>query len=95
MNVKKHKKFDKRGDALKSGYVHLVSIPWQGQANYWWNEACADVLEVFGLPGDRYTSHPQMDQMDFLFKSHRDAELCKILLSEKLVASSGYSGQQS
>jgi hypothetical protein len=67
---------------------HIVSIPWQGQDHYWWNEACADVLEVFGLPGDRYTSHPTTDNMDFYFKSEKDKRLCEILLSDKLAKSS-------
>jgi hypothetical protein len=82
--IKKHKKIDSRDSAKDSGYIHLVSIPWQGQKSYWWNEACASVVEVFGLPGERFTSHPKMDQMDFLFKSQKDADLCRILLSERL-----------
>jgi len=61
-----------------------VIIPWQGQNSIWWNEACAQVLEVFGLPGDRYTYHPTIEHMVFLFKNEKDAILCKILLSERL-----------
>jgi len=70
--------------AKEEGRVHIVSLPWRGQDKYWWNEACADVIEVFGLPGDRFTSHPTMDKMDFHFKNERDAEMCRILLSEKI-----------
>lgn len=81
---KKHRNWDSRIPARDAGFVHVVRIPWQGQKSYWWNEACADVLEVFGLPGGRFTSHPSMDAMDFYFKSPRDAELCKILLSERI-----------
>ena len=81
---KKHQMFDNRISARNDGYVYVVSLPWRGQKEYWWNEACADVLEVFGLPGDRFTSHPKMDQMDFHFKSQRDADLCRILISDKL-----------
>ena len=66
------------------GRVHVVRIPWRGQNNYWWNEACASVVEVFGLPGDRFTSHPSENNMDFHFKSKKDATLCKILLSERI-----------
>jgi hypothetical protein len=82
--IKKHKKIDSRDSSKESGFIHLVSIPWKGQKEYWWNEACADVIEVFGLPGGKFTSHPKMDQMDFLFKSEKDADLCKILLSDKI-----------
>jgi hypothetical protein len=84
MNNAKHHKVDSRITSKENGFVHIVSIPWQGQKSYWWNEACADVVEVFGLPGDRFTSHPTMDQMDFYFKSQKDADLCKILLSERI-----------
>jgi hypothetical protein len=65
-------------------YIHVVSIPWQGQKEYWWNETCTDILEVFGLPGDRFTSHPSENKMDFYFKTEKDAQLCKILVSEKI-----------
>ena len=61
-----------------------VIVPWTGQNSIWWNEACAQVLEVFGLPGDKYTYHPTIEHMVFLFKSEKDAILCKILLSERL-----------
>ncbi len=61
-----------------------ISVLWNNQNGFWWNETCAMVLEVFGLPGGRYTSHPDQDSMTFIFKSKRDADLCRILLSERL-----------
>jgi hypothetical protein len=61
-----------------------IFVPWKNQNNFWWNEICADVVEVFGLPGDRFTSHPYENFMLFKFKSKKDYELCKILLSEKI-----------
>ena len=82
--TKKHRNMDSRISSKQEGYVHIVSIPWRGQKEYWWNETCADVLEVFGLPGGRYTSHPSENKMDFYFKSERDADLCRILISEKI-----------
>jgi hypothetical protein len=42
------------------------------------------VLEVFGLPGGRYESKPGTDAMSFTFKNNKDADLCRILLSERL-----------
>jgi hypothetical protein len=60
-------------------YVH-----WNGQSGFWWNDTCALVLEVFGLPGGRYESHPEQDFMRFTFKTAKDADLCRILLSERL-----------
>jgi hypothetical protein len=63
-----------------------VNIEWQkiGALTYEWHQLCADVVEVFGLPGDRFTSHPSVDYMRFTFKNKKDADLCKILLSDRI-----------
>jgi hypothetical protein len=42
------------------------------------------VLEHFGLPGDKYTSHPTENAMSFIFHDAKDALLCKILLSDRI-----------
>jgi hypothetical protein len=62
----------------------IVRIDWYNQKDQWWNETCATVIEVFGLPGNRFTSHPELNYMEFRFSTKQDADLCKILLSEKL-----------
>jgi hypothetical protein len=49
-----------------------------------WNEICAKVVEVFGLPGERYQWFPSMELMCFAFNSEKDCKLCEILLSEYL-----------
>ena len=61
-----------------------VVVLWNNQNGFWWNETCAVVLEVFGLPGGRYESKPSHDAMFFDFKNNKDADLCRILLSERL-----------
>ena len=61
-----------------------VRVDWDNQNGFWWTETCALVLEVFGLPGNRYESKPNSDYMLFTFKSKKDADLCRILLSERL-----------
>lgn len=61
-----------------------VTIGWHSQNNEWWNETCASVLEVFGLPGHRFYYKPYTTHMTFTFKSKKDADLCRILLSEKI-----------
>ena len=61
-----------------------VVVLWDNQNGLWWNETCAIVLEVFGLPGGRYESKPSHDAMFFDFKNNKDADLCRILLSERL-----------
>jgi hypothetical protein len=52
---------------------HNVVVLWNNQKGFWWNETCAMVLEHFGLPGERYTSHPETDQMTFTFFNEHDA----------------------
>ena len=63
---------------------NTVIVAWNNQREYWWSETCAMVLEVFGLPGERYSTHPKYDAMFFDFKNKKDADLCRILLSERL-----------
>jgi hypothetical protein len=52
-----------------------VRIPWERNYDneYRWNEVCARAVEMFGLPGDRFTTHANIHYMDFIFKSNKDA----------------------
>ena len=56
---------------------HQVQLKWEKgkDTEYFWNEACAWAIDQFGLPGDRYVTHPTEDHMDFLFKNRADAVL--------------------
>jgi len=38
-----------------------------------WNETCAWAVTQFGLPGIKYTTHPNEYYMDFYFKDEKDA----------------------
>lgn len=83
MNKRKtHKVVGK--EFLSSDTDTTIRLLWKSQNEYWWNEVCSDVVEVFGLPGDRFISHPTPEYMDFHFKTKKDADLCRIMLSEKL-----------
>jgi hypothetical protein len=64
--------------------AQIVQVDWGHGIDvaYGWNEACANVLSVFGLPGERFYYRPKEDFMIFIFKSTKDAQLCRILLSE-------------
>ena len=84
MEDKTHKKHDKRITMRENGFIYHVELSWNEQGNTMWNEACADVIQVFGLPGNKFMTYPTMDSMLFGFKSDRDATLCRILLSERL-----------
>jgi hypothetical protein len=44
-----------------------------------WNEHCATAIEMFGLPGDKYTCRLTDNNMEFWFRDEKDAmvfELC-------------------
>ncbi len=55
-------------------YKYLVRIPWKhGDTVSSWNEVCAWALETFGLPGDKFITHPTDEFMDFIFVEEKDA----------------------
>jgi hypothetical protein len=78
--AKQHHVVDKRISMKVNGFIHTLSISYDLD----WNHICADVMEVFGLPGHRFSSHFTPKEITLYFKSKKDLELCKILLSEKL-----------
>lgn len=57
-----------------------VRIPWDREHDneYKWNEVCIRAFEMFGLPGERYTTYANIDYMDFIFNSEKDALLFSI-----------------
>lgn len=67
---------------MKEGFV--VTVPWESQSNHWWNETCADIVEHFGLPGEKYVTTVNTECMDFIFYDDKDALMCRLLISEKI-----------
>ena len=56
-----------------------IRIPWKkGDTIISWDETCAWAIEQYGLPGDKFTTHPMEDYMDFYFKDERDAILFEL-----------------
>ena len=47
-----------------------------------WNEICAQVVEQFGLPGDRYITEVGLLEMAFIFKDPQDLLIFKLKWSE-------------
>ena len=53
---------------------HVVRILWRHNDTIpRWDDVCVWAIEQFGLPGERYTTHPVEDYMDFVFESSKDA----------------------
>ena len=64
---------------------HDVVVDWLPQENeVSWKNPLANVLEIFGLPGERFTCHPTDLHMVVKFKHAKDATMCRLLLSEKV-----------
>jgi hypothetical protein len=64
-----------------------VRIPWSRKHDneYKWNEVCAWAIEYFGLPGDRFQTHANVDYMDFVFQSNKDALVMAIQWNGQIV----------
>jgi hypothetical protein len=53
--------------------IYPARIDWHPKDyNEQWNHMLARCVEVFGLPGDRYTTYVDANYMDFLFRNEQD-----------------------
>jgi hypothetical protein len=61
-------------------YPHGMTLDWNDSYNEMlrWNEMLASIVQVFGLPGDRYITDVSVDNMTFWFRDHHDALLFKL-----------------
>lgn len=64
-----------------------VRIPWSKERDneYKWNEVCAWAIDRFGLPGDRFCCHANIDYMDFIFDSNKDALMMSLMWNGRVV----------
>jgi hypothetical protein len=64
-----------------------VRIPWSREYDnvYKWNEVCAWAIEYFGLPGHRFETHANVNYMDFVFQSNKDALLMALKWNGEIV----------
>jgi hypothetical protein len=76
-------------------FTHPVNMSWElvHSGTHWghsastvqaWNEVCAQGVELFGLPGDRYITDVTADHMTWIFRQPHDALLFKLKFSEHL-----------
>ena len=57
-----------------NNFQYTIRIPWKlGDTVQRWDETCAWAMETFGLPGDKFITHPTEDYMDFMFRNKEDA----------------------
>jgi len=64
-----------------------VRIPWvRNHTNeVYWNEVCAWAMEQFGLPGDKFEAHANVDYMDFVFYNKHDALIMCLKWNARMV----------
>lgn len=57
-----------------------MTLTWHDEYNAMsrWNNMLADIVQIFGLPGDRYITDVNVNDMTFWFRDHRDALLFKL-----------------
>ena len=68
-------------------FKYPVTVPWSSQLDTVtaWNEVCAQAMELFGLPGNRYMTEANVNDMTWYFKDEKDALLMMLKFSEALV----------
>jgi len=64
-----------------------VRIAWKREFDneQMWNDVCAWAIEYFGLPGDRFQTHANINYMDFVFNSNKDALLMSLMWNAPIV----------
>jgi hypothetical protein len=67
-------------------YCYPVVIPWSAQLDTVtaWNEVCAQGMEMFGLPGGRYITEANVNDMTWWFSNEQDALIMTLKFSEVL-----------
>jgi hypothetical protein len=65
----------------------IVKIHWsrEFENEKMWNDVCAWAIEYFGLPGDRFETRANVDCMEFIFKSRKDALLMALRWNAELL----------
>lgn len=65
-------------------FTHTVEIQWNPrlETEYAWNEVCARAMEMFGLPGHRYITEANINNMVWKFRDPNDALIMRLKFSE-------------
>jgi hypothetical protein len=67
-------------------FKYPVVVPWSARLDTVsaWNEICAQSMEMFGLPGDRYITDANINDMTWWFRTKQDALLMTLKFSEAI-----------
>jgi hypothetical protein len=50
-----------------------------------WNEVCSWAIEYFGLPGGKFQTHANVNYMDFVFQSNKDALIMALRWNAEII----------
>ena len=66
---------------------NTVRISWSREYDNetMWNEVCAWAIEKYGLPGDRFTTHANVNYMEFVFNDSRDALMMALRWNAEII----------
>ena len=70
----------------KSKYKYKVTMPSNWDNKQRWNDVCAWAIEMFGLPGEKFEAHANVNYMDFLFDSKLDAMIMCLKWNARIVS---------
>lgn len=74
------------GDSIlqEPEYLYHCTIPWVDRKDpmYYWDTLCANAIELFGLPGNRYITDISEQSMTWSFRNEQDALLFKLKFAE-------------
>lgn len=68
-----------------SGKGYPVRVSWdsgEGLSGLTWNNICSNIVERFGLPGDKYTTELSNQCMIFYFREPEDALMATLTLGD-------------
>ena len=67
-------------------FKYPVAVPWGPELDTVtaWNEICAQGMEMFGLPGNKYITEANVNDLTWWFKDPKDALLMTLKFSERL-----------
>jgi hypothetical protein len=67
-------------------FNYPVVVPWSSKLDTVsaWNEICAQGMEMFGLPGDRYITDANVTDMTWWFRNPQDALIMALKFSEQI-----------
>lgn len=51
-----------------------------------WNEVCAWAIETFGLPGERFLAHANVNHMEYVFFNKHDALMMSLRWNAPVVS---------